>query len=119
MRSWIPRFAQYLSSERQLSLHTQSAYLRDVGQLESYLRAALAREPAPADLDVRSLRGFLGKLHGAHEPSSIARKLASIRAFSKFLVRRGALRLDPSQSIRSPKQKKLMPRTLTAPTRWR
>src|SRR5258706_11575600 len=113
MRSWIPRFAQSPASERQLSWHTQSAYLRDVEQLHASLAGALHREPAPADLDVRALRGFLAKLHGAHEPSSIARKLASVRAFTKFLVRRGALVRDPAASLTSPKQKKLIPKTLT------
>lgn len=118
MRSWMDRFAQYLSSERQLSENTREAYLGDLAQLAEYLEqlgktGGPGGGPAATDLDVRSIRGFLARLHGANEPSTIGRKLASIRAFCRFLVRHGALVKNPAAAISSPKQKKLMPRTLT------
>lgn len=111
MREWMLRFEEHLRAEKQASPHTRGAYLRDVGELVDALAAR--GETEPHALDVRAVRGHLARLHGATEPSTLARKLSSIRAFCKYLVRRGALAVDPTAGVRAPKQKKLAPRTLT------
>jgi integrase/recombinase XerC len=112
MRSWIHRFAEHLATERHCSPNTVRAYLSDVEEYAAYLKRA-GMPATIASIDVPTLRGFLARIHGAREPATIARKLSSIRAFARFLVRRGALPRDPVQGIASPKQKKLVPRTLT------
>jgi integrase/recombinase XerC len=112
MRAWMTRFAEHLAHERHASVHTVEAYLSDLGQFAEYLeRSGLGAKVE--SIDVRSLRGFLARLHGAREPSSLARKLSSIRSFCRFLVRRGALAADPVASLSSPRLKKLLPRTLS------
>jgi len=44
--------------------------------------------------------------------STVARKLATLRSFYKFLVRRGYLASNPVASIRTPKQDKRLPKCL-------
>jgi integrase/recombinase XerC len=112
MHSWIDRFAQHLATERHLSLHTVRAYRADLEQFTAWL-AESGRAARVESIDVRSLRGFLARLHGAREPSSVARKLSSLRAFCKYLVRSGALGRDPSETLSTPKLKKLLPATLS------
>jgi integrase/recombinase XerC len=112
MRAWMDRFTQHLANERQASPRTIEAYLADLGQFADYLESS-GRGAGIESIDIRSLRGFLARLHGALEPSSLSRKLSSIRSFCKFLVRRGALASDPVASVSSPKQKKFVPRTLS------
>lgn len=112
MRPWIEKFVEHLRVERHASPHTVEAYARDLAEFADFLEAS-GRGARIDAIDVRSLRAFLGRLHGAREPSSVARKLSSIRAFCKFLVRRGALGRDPSEGIATPKLKRLVPRTLT------
>ena len=111
MREWLQRFEDHLTVEKHASPHTRAAYLRDVTELANTLAAR--GEDHVAAHDVRAVRSHLARLHGAAEPSTLARKLASIRAFCRYLVRRGALATDPTAGIRAPKQKKHAPRTLT------
>jgi integrase/recombinase XerC len=112
MHEWLDRFSVHLSTERHASAHTVDAYLSDLAQFAAYLQSSRQTTDI-REIDVRALRGFLARLHGSQEPSSVARKLASLRAFCKFLVRRGALSRNPAENIASPKQKKLLPRTLS------
>jgi integrase/recombinase XerC len=60
-------------------------------------------------LDVRSQ---LAALYGVNGPATIARKLASVRAFGRFLVKRGAITANPASAIRGPKKPKPLPRAL-------
>jgi integrase/recombinase XerC len=60
--------------------------------------------------DVRSLMGRL-RDHN-YCKSTIARKLATLRSFYKFLVRRGYLTNNPVAPIRTPKQDKRLPKCL-------
>jgi integrase/recombinase XerC len=112
MRAWIERYSQHLAVERSVSPRTRDAYVGDLEQLARFLEESGRGRDVTA-LDVRALRAYLARMHGAREPSTTARKLAAIRAFCRFLVKRGALPRDPAAAIASPKQKKLVPRTLT------
>jgi integrase/recombinase XerC len=60
--------------------------------------------------DVRTLMSVL-RDHN-YCKSTVARKLATLRSFYKFLVRRGYLTNNPVASIRTPKQDKRLPKCL-------
>jgi len=113
----LPAFARFLRSEKNASAHTIAAYTRDLGALAVFLRErrALAETtPLPlASCDLYALRGHLGALARTHEPSSIGRKIASIRAFFRFLVDKGHLSHSPADELASPKVRRKLPTFLS------
>ncbi|MCF7957821.1 MAG: tyrosine recombinase XerC [Phycisphaerae bacterium] len=65
------------------------------------------------DVDVNTLRSFLSHLNELnYSKTTSARKLATLRSFYKFLVRRGHVASSPVVSIRTPRQEKRLPRCL-------
>src|SRR5690606_4559159 len=58
------------------------------------------------------IRAHLAALHDRNQASSIARKLAALRSFFRFLVARGAITANPARAIKSPKRKRALPRAL-------
>ena len=81
--------------------------------------ASMVAEPTIAmdqmlmSVDTSMVRAYLGHLNDQnYSKSTIARKLATLRSFYKFLVKRGKLESNPVASVRTPKQDKKLPRFL-------
>ena len=65
-------------------------------------------------VDAIQIRSYLASLYRAQkQKTSIARKLASIRTFFKFLLREGLIAANPCLGIGSPKLPKSLPRIMT------
>jgi integrase/recombinase XerC len=102
--------------ERGASPETVRSYRSDLQQLASFLRH---KEPPPGLIVVdrittEQLRSYLHSLDRKGEKaSSLARKLACLRSFYRFLIRDGLSLQNPAEEIRSPKLPKLLPRILT------
>lgn len=95
------------------SPHTRAAYLGDVGQFAEWLSRQGVDAPAAATSEhVRRWIGFLTTSRRAKR--SIARKLASLRRYFGWHVRRGTLPADPTAGIRAPSDPGRLPRVLTA-----
>jgi integrase/recombinase XerC len=92
-----------------MSPHTVRAYLRDLADFESYL---IDQRSNLSGANHAELRGYLGKLAARLAPSSRARKLASIKALYRFLVREGLVASNPAKNARSPKLPRSLPRFL-------
>ena len=105
-------FIDYLKVERAYSRHTVAAYLRDVAALRAHLVEKRGADVALAKLSAMDIRSHLASLHGTTEASTVARKLSSIRAFGRFLRKRGAIEGNPAATMRGPKKKKSLPRAL-------
>jgi integrase/recombinase XerC len=106
----------YLRVERNASPETLRSYTSDLRQFRSFLLSGrLAELPVdPASLSCESIRAYLQWLDRQGEKrSSLARKLASLRSFYRFLVRDGLALRNPAEDIRTPKQPKPLPRVLT------
>ena len=55
------------------------------------------------DADARVVRGYLADLHDRGlARTSIARRLATLRSFFRFLMRRGRVRVNPAREVRTP-----------------
>jgi integrase/recombinase XerC len=108
----ITRFAEHLAFERRASPHTVSAYRRDLSGLERFLAERLDRAPGLVDVTRLSLRAWLGAISEALSPTSIARKLSSVRALYVYLGREGLAREDPAALIQSPKLSRGLPLVL-------
>jgi site-specific recombinase XerD len=91
---------------------TRRAYGRDVGQLAGW---ATAQGMAPESVDYRTLRRYAARIsEGGAAPSTLARKLASIRSFFRTLVEHGELGANPADLLPAPKQPQRLPRVMKA-----
>jgi integrase/recombinase XerC len=100
----------YLETERRASPHTRDAYSRDLGALAVFLREKSARGADDVRaIDVYALRGWLGQLARTHAASSVARKLAALRTWMKWLRRVGVLAKSPAEELASPKVRRTLP----------
>jgi integrase/recombinase XerC len=115
MDDLIERYIQYLKYERNASPHTIRNYHSDLVQFRDFL--AGKDKSAAVDVDAVSalrIRAFLSHLFQKQEQkSSIARKLAAIRAFFKFLARERLIAEDPAAGVSTPKLEKKLPRIMT------
>lgn len=108
----IERFLRYMGSERGGSPLTVKSYREDLLQLEEFLGSAGCRSPEEASSVI--LRRFAGGLHAAgYAPSTVARKLASMRSFYAFGQREGWVRSNPAKPLRSPRRPRKLPKFLT------
>jgi integrase/recombinase XerC len=112
--SALAAFETYLAIERAYSAKTVEVYLRDVAALRAHL---VAKRGGKGDLPLAKLsaleiRSQLAALFGANGAATISRKLSSVRAFCRFLVKRGVLAGNPGAAIRGPKKPKGLPRAL-------
>jgi integrase/recombinase XerC len=105
-------FKAYLEVERAYSPKTVEVYLRDVAALRTHLREKRGKDVPLARLSAIEIRSQLAALFGENGPATIARKLSSVRAFCRFLTKRGVLAANPGAAIRGPKKPKSVPRAL-------
>jgi integrase/recombinase XerC len=114
LRSEVVGFIRHLSGERRLSAHTCEAYRSDLGQLEAFLEQRLGRAVCAPDVDKLQLRAWLAELARDHTSSSIARKLAAVRSFYRYLRRAEPGRDNPAQGLATPRVKRPLPLVLRA-----
>ncbi len=110
-------FLTHLETERRVSAHTLDAYRRDLATLVRFVaarREKLGRPPHLDDLDVYVLRGWLGELSRTLSASSVARKVAALRTFYRYLRRRGAVAKNVADELASPKVRRPLPTFLSA-----
>jgi len=138
----IQQFLDYLKFEKRFSEHTAKCYGADLSQFGAFLDSTLGdkvsahgpeslaqQQVGPgtavatkADLkldelllsvDVNTARAYLAHLNEKqYSKATIARKLATLRSFYKFLIKTNRLDSNPLAVIRTPKQEKKLPRFL-------
>ncbi len=106
----ITAFLRELKDVRGLSAHTVSSYASD---LAAYVDWGERNQIDLNAISYRSLRGYLAELDAAHyERTTIARKMACLRAFYGFLVEKGVLEQSPAELLQSPKLPRRLPKAL-------
>jgi integrase/recombinase XerC len=103
-------FEDHLRGEQRASDHTTRAYLTDLREFVGFATAELGHRPRLEELDILVCRGYLASLHGRNAASTVARKLSTLRAFFRLLVRRRELGSSPVASLRPPRRPKRLPR---------
>ena len=112
----IRSFMTFLELERHASHETVRNYASDLRQFQTFMTA---ESPSAQVFDlatarIESIRAYLHWLDRKREKStSMARKLASLRSFYRYLQREGMVGLNPAEAIRTPKQPKPLPRVLS------
>ncbi len=109
MRDALERFVEHLENEVRASPHTVRAYHRDVAQFLDAVEERTGEEPTPGDLHVRQVRAHLASMHGTRAPSTMARKLSSLRRFGEFLRRRGLVEDNEVALVQNPKRGQRLP----------
>src|SRR5204863_3247169 len=91
-----------------VSGNTVRGYRADLQQFAGFLeRSGGVR---PRDVDPVHLRRFLAELHGKeYARASIARKMAAVRAYFRYLVRSGALEVNPGDLVVTPRVNRRLP----------
>ncbi|MDG3006951.1 tyrosine recombinase XerC [Paludisphaera mucosa] len=113
MKASIRSFLDHLRVERQSSTHTLRSYEDDLGHFERFLEETQGAGVDPASVDAKRLRRYSAWLSGrGYAASTVARRLASLRSYFRFLRRSGEVAADPAASLRNPKQAKRLPKLL-------
>ena len=105
----IQGFSSYLETERNVSPHTLSAYRSDLAQWLAFVHGEKGDVVSAQDIDHLLLRRYLAGLSKTTKKSSIGRKLAAIRSFFRFLLRRGTITKNPAELIATPKKEQRLP----------
>jgi len=111
-RDLVREFLTYLRIERGLSANTIEAYRRDLERATAWAQAerrkdllSLSRE------DVREFMRWMSEQ--GLDAKSVARSIATLRNFFKFLILDGVLKSDPTISLETPRSWQTLPRFLT------
>jgi integrase/recombinase XerC len=112
----IDDFGAYLRDEVNASPHTVRAYEIDVRQLAAFLVAAGS---SLARADVHGVRAYLASLAGVQRKSSVARKLAALKHFFRYVARTGARADNPAASLVGPKRERYLPPHLSVDEMFR
>lgn len=135
----IHEFLSYLKFERHFSVHTAKCYGADLSQFAGFLQndanasadhdASGSWEQQPTATtatqsqttveqliiaaDANTIRKYMAHMgQKEYSRATTARKLATLRSFYKFLVKRNYLASNPVISIKTPRQEKKLPRFL-------
>jgi tyrosine recombinase XerD len=101
-------FSLYLEIERNLSPHSIRAYRQDLEMFHAFL----ADQPLDK-VDYRTLRRYLGHLkQEGYERSTIARRMATLRTYFRFLARERLVSGNPTVGLQSPKLTRKLPNFL-------
>jgi len=116
MRIAIARFLHYLRVERNASDLTVKSYREDLTALVEYLvESCDGTCPAPGEVTVLDLRGYVAALHEAgYAKTTIARRLASLRSFFRFGQREGWAATNPAKPLRNPRKQRSLPHFLSS-----
>ena len=103
-------FFTYLRFERNYSQATVDSYRTDIVQFEDFLKGEIDENRALEAADAAMIRQWeMSLLECGYSPSSVNRKLSSLRAFYRYLLKRQAIRVNPMQKVVGPKEKKRLP----------
>lgn len=102
-------FRAYIVVEKNFSQHTAKAYCTDIQAFLIWLG-----ETSCCDTNFAKIREYLHFLQKFnYKKTTVARKIASIRTFYKYLFREKKIELNPAENIISPKRPRSLPKFLT------
>jgi integrase/recombinase XerD len=111
MQGMIRLFLQFLTVEKGLSPNTILAYAADLKQFSEFLKDR-GREAVEAVVRQDLLDFLAARKRNGLSSRSLARQIATLRNFYRFLNREKLLAVDPTQNIESPRDWKRLPKTL-------
>lgn len=124
----IHLFVESLAAEKGYSPHTQRAYRRNLQELTAFVAGNpdwVQDDPQRLSkvrldqVDTLQIRRYLGYLHKRNQKTTVARKLAAIRSFFKYLHKHRIITDNPADNLHPPKHGNSMPTYLTVDDMFR
>jgi integrase/recombinase XerC len=114
MHDLLADYLRHLALERHASAYTVKSYREDLTQAAEYFQTQASVSTAER-LSSRVLRAYLAWLHEqGYAKSTVARRLAAVRSWLRYLCRQGVLSKNPADGLRGPRQDKQLPHFLAA-----
>ncbi|HEY6446364.1 MAG TPA: tyrosine recombinase XerC [Acidobacteriaceae bacterium] len=110
----VEEFLAMLAHERNGSPHTVRAYKRELEGFAGFVVGRFGAKFAPAKIEHQHIRAYLGEIYARGlSKASVARALAAIRSWFKWLARQGLVEQSPAALVATPKLPKHLPRVPT------
>ncbi|MEM7033046.1 MAG: site-specific tyrosine recombinase/integron integrase [Chloroflexota bacterium] len=115
MQDTVQDFLKFIEAEKSYAENTIAAYRNDLTQFVSYIEKEVSGDWQAVNKD--TIDKFIDYLkHQQEKPyssSTIARKVAAVKSFARFLIARGVFVDDPTATLDSPKVKKRLPKAIS------
>jgi integrase/recombinase XerC len=116
MGNIIQNFQIYLEVERNVSTHTRIAYIADIQEFSRFLQnnSFIKNPDEIIDAGPENIREYLSCLYRQKvKKVTVNRKVSSLRAFYKYVLRTGKIKNNPAEMIQTLKTEKYMPTFLS------
>jgi integrase/recombinase XerC len=109
-QAFAERFLAMMRDERGVSEHTLRAYSREVRGFAAYLQETLG-DTDVASVEHTHIRAYMAVLYDKGlTKASVARALAAVRSWFKWLAKAGLVESNPARLVSTPKLPKHLPR---------
>jgi integrase/recombinase XerC len=110
----VNAYLETIAHERGASEHTLRAYARELRDFATFEGNLLGPAATPKKIEHTHIRAYLGELYERGlSKASVARALAAIRSWCKWLARQGEIEQNPAALVATPKLPKHLPRVPT------
>jgi integrase/recombinase XerD len=117
MHEQIKQFLDYLKAEKGYSNNTLAAYQNDLGQYHTFLQG-LPPEQRPrgwGNVTRDHIVSYILEMkEREYASSTVARKVAAVKSFFKFLEKNGQINENPAKDMETPRAEKHLPATISA-----
>ncbi|MEK7847289.1 MAG: site-specific tyrosine recombinase XerD [Chloroflexota bacterium] len=115
MKQEVDRFLTHLETELGYSINTREAYRNDLSQMVGFLETGLPGKPPTSWSGVGrpTLQEYIFYLRGKdYSTTTMARKIASVKSFFRFLHKERRIKDNPTESLASPHMGRHLPKPL-------
>jgi integrase/recombinase XerD len=113
----VTEFLEFLSVEKGASSNTIAAYRNDLAQMEAYLIARRNGSATPFSWAVigqpQVIDYMLHLKSNDYAEATVARKVAAVKSFFAYLQAEGKIKVNPTETLASPKVGKSLPKPLS------
>jgi len=108
LSDYIETFLESLIAEKTSSLNTVESYRRDLASVPPFII-----QKKPEDITPEDLKKYFKAITPRFKPTTISRKISSLRQFFYFLASEEIIKNNPARTLTFPKKEKLLPKFLT------
>lgn len=105
----VNSFLKYISFEKRYSQHTVKSYQNDLAQFQAFILSKFQTDELSAATQLMIRSWVLSLMDDAISARTVNRKIASLKSFFKFLLKREVIEKNPTARIRSLKTQKELP----------
>ncbi len=103
------KFINYLRYEKNCSSHTEICYFKDLTQFQKFITDELGDfDPLTIDRDLIRM-WILHLMEKGNKPTTVNRKLSTLKSFYRFLQKKELLEVNPALYIQGPKMEQRLP----------